>query len=182
MSGGNMRIKVVLLAFIIMAIGLGGCLDSPSSLGPSGNLGCLYQSDLTSIGGNPVKIGVVNTNCSLPALGCFNGTQVIHNRSQLLALDSSCNGATPSASCTDPCDFNTQMLLGYSANVSCMASTMPHFYSVCYSRSQVVVTITAPVMPTQVLGGIQYQCNSVMIFSAWVVVPASNLPVVFNYN
>lgn len=181
-----MRIHFAFMALIGLAMGLGGCLGSPSPLGPSAALGCLPQADIVTISASPSKIPSgphhPSTTCPLPAFSCAGDTQVIRSRSQLLALETSCGGPAPGASCTNPCNFGDVMLLGYFANVSCMASGLPAFSSVCYTKDQVVVTITQPTIPTQVPGGIQYQCNSSILFYQWVAVPASGLPVVFNYN
>jgi len=183
-----MRIKSAHFVLVGLSLGLWGCLGSPSPMDPSAELGCLSGAQINTVTISPSKVIITvgpkptNPYCPLPPLNCGNATEVVHSHNQLLSLETACGGPQTTSTCKDPCDFNTQMLIGYFMNVSCMASGTPAITSVCYSKSQVVVTITVPPIPTQVPGGIAYQCNSFIQCFQWVAVPASNLPVVFNYN
>jgi hypothetical protein len=160
------------LFFLISALlGFAGCMLNPPlgpksipSLTPGPSLGCFTPS--------PLMQGI-----------CFNwGTNLVVIRSHAEFVAMPCfNSQTPPS---DPCDFNTQMIIAYQFSVSCMANTgVPKVTTICYSPTQVTLNFTEdyyPIPTPIVTPGkliIIPTCNSLITVFGAVVVPTSPLPV-----
>jgi hypothetical protein len=156
-----MQFKPFVLAILGVALGVGGCLQTPPPLGPAPvgpYIGCV----------TPI---IVDIPCGLGNWGCPTSV-VIHNSAQLLSTLTSCGISCPVPS--NPCNFNTQMLIGVSLVSGCTVSTS--LESICYFSDHVQVTILSTLPPK---GGAI--CNYIALpWVEWVAVPASNLPVIFN--
>jgi hypothetical protein len=158
-----MQFKPFVLVILGLAIGLGGCLNSPPPFGPSPVAAPPYLGCVT-----PMNVAI---SCASGNWACPHNVAV-HNSAQLLSFLGSCGIACQAPS--DPCNFNTQMMIGVLSWTGCSGSNS--LSSVCYFTDHVEVTI----LTTYPAKG-EPTCNEIPIaYVAWVAVPASNLPVIFN--
>ncbi|HXL72667.1 MAG TPA: hypothetical protein VN963_03495 [bacterium] len=124
---------------------------------------CVYGTS-TAVGqyGTPVTfIGAIPTPTPAPYTG--SGTYVIQNLTEWQTVF----GTTPPPANVN---FATQMIVGGYMNKICNVG--PDLLSVCEGSTQIMVMVSNPIYPI-------VMCNTDTTVNEWLVVPQSNLPVVW---